>query len=438
MSTKKHDGKHLTNSQRIIIEKGLNDGESFVEIGRQTGKDPGTISKEVRRHLVHHTKKEFDRDIPCANRNQCRVRSMCGDMSCLKMCKQCYRPNFHYTQECSDYVPKVCNLLRKSPYVCNGCVKKQNCLMKKSLYYAKHADECYRDLLVSSREGINQTPVDIAMLDDLISPLLKKGQSMAHIYANHGSHIPCCRRTLYNYIDKTVFSARNIDMRRRVRYKLRKKPTRVSLSAREFRVGRTYDDFKKLLKDAPDTPVIEMDTVVGGKGKGSKVFLTMLFRNCSLMLMFLMEDKTAESVTKVFDWMCSTLGTETFKEIFPVILTDNGTEFQRPERLENDYEGNERSSVYYCNPHSSWQKGMIEKNHEYIRLVVPKGHSLDNLTQKDTRKLMNHINSEARDRLNGCTPFNLSLMLLNNDLHRVLDLEGISPDDVTLHPSLLK
>jgi len=356
----------------------------------------------------------------------------------LKMCKQCYRSDFHCTQECPDYEPKVCPALKKPPYVCNGCKKKQNCLMEKSLYFAKHADECYRDTLVSTREGINQTPADMAMLDDLISPLLKKGQSMAHIYANHGSRIPCCRRTLYNYIDKAIFSARNIDMRRRVRYKIRKKPTRVSLSAREFRIGRTYDDFKKLLKDSPDTPVVEMDTVEGGKGKGSKVFLTMLFRNCSLMLMFLMEDKTAESVAKVFDRMSSALGTDTFNDLFRVILTDNGTEFQRPERLETDPDGNVRTSIYYCNPHSSWQKGMLEKNHEYIRLVIPKGLSLDNLTQNDTNKLMNHINSEARDRLNGCTPFNLSCMLLNNDLHHALDLEAIEPDDVTLHPTLLK
>lgn len=65
LNKKNYDGKHLTSSQRLVIEKGLNDGESFAEIGRKTGKDSGTISKEVRRHLVHHTKKEFDRDIPC-------------------------------------------------------------------------------------------------------------------------------------------------------------------------------------------------------------------------------------------------------------------------------------------------------------------------------------------------------------------------------------
>jgi IS30 family transposase len=432
------DRKHLTLSQRIIIEKGLENNESFSEIARKTEKDPSTISKEVRRHVIHHTKKDRNRDIPCVNRPGCRIRSLCNNKGCIKLCKICSEPDFYCTGICPDYKETVCEKLDKPPYVCNGCPKKINCLLKKSYYSAKYADDCYHDLLVSSREGINQTPVDIAMLDSLISPLLLKGQSLAHIYAHHASEIPCCRKTLYNYIDKSVFSARNIDMRRRVRYKLRKRPTRVSISAREFRIGRTYDDFQKLMKEKPDIPVVEMDTVEGSKGNGSKVFLTMLFRNCSLMLIFLLEEKTTECVTKVFDWLTNELGIETFRELFPVILTDNGSEFQKPERLECDIYGKIRTKIYYCNPHSSWQKGMLEKNHEYIRLIIPKGRGLDRYTPEHTTLLMNNINSEARDSLNGCTPFKLSQMLLNNRLHKALHLEEIAPDDVTLCPELLK
>ena len=80
----------------------------------------------------------------------------------------------------------------------------------------------------------------------------------------------------------------------------------------------------------------------------------------------------------------------------------------------------------------------IEKNHEYIRYVIPKGESLDRYTQADAIKLMNHINSEARDSLNGCTPYELSLRLVNRSLHRVVKLREIPADQVTLKPSLLK
>ena len=156
------------------------------------------------------------------------------------------------------------------------------------------------------------------------------------------------------------------------------------------------------------------------------------------MLIFVLQEKTQEQVINVFDYLTEKLGIEVFRELFPVILTDNGTEFQFPERLECDKNGEIRTRIFYCNPNSSWQKGRIEKNHEYIRYVIPKGQSLDVYTQKDACVLMNHINSEARDSLNGCTPFRLSRMLLNNRLHRLLCLQEIPADEVNLKPSLLK
>lgn len=280
----------------------------------------------------------------------------------------------------------------------------------------------------------------MALLDDLISPLLKQGQSLAHIYAFHGHEIPCSRRTLYNYIDKGVFTAKNIDLRRKVRYesKPRKSGTRISLTAKEFRIGRTYEDFQKYMREHPNAPVVEMDTVEGGRDNSKQAFLTMLFRNCSIMLIFVLEEKTQQQVIDVFDILSEKFGIETFHEMFTVILTDNGTEFQFSTRLECDKNGEIRTHIFYCNPNSSWQKGMIDKNHEYIRYVIPKGKSLYPYTQADAIKLMNHINSEARDSLNGCTPFKLSQLLLNNGLHKVLKLQEIHADTVSLKPSLLK
>lgn len=81
---------------------------------------------------------------------------------------------------------------------------------------------------------------------------------------------------------------------------------------------------------------------------------------------------------------------------------------------------------------------MIEKNHEYIRLVLPKGTSYNSLNQKDVTLLQNHINSEARDSLNGCSPYKLSTLLLAKELHQCLNLVEIAPDDVSLRPKLLK
>ncbi|MBK5246626.1 MAG: hypothetical protein JJE49_05060 [Peptostreptococcaceae bacterium] len=87
---------------------------------------------------------------------------------------------------------------------------------------------------------------------------------------------------------------------------------------------------------------------------------------------------------------------------------------------------------------ASFQKTDIEKNHEYIRYVLPKGSTFDNLSQTDITLLTNHINSTPRVSLNGCTPFELTRVLLGKDVIGAFGLEAVSSDDVTLKPSLLK
>ena len=337
---------------------------------------------------------------------------------------------------CPKYEAKTCGRLEKPPYVCNGCSSLGSCRYHRFIYIAKYADDAYRELLSSSREGINQTPEDMQKLDQLISPLIMKGQSLAHIYANHPGEITCGRRTLYTYINKNVFSARNIDLPRKVRYKPRKSNGQRPPINRQYCINRTYLDFKELLQSAPNTSVVEMDSVEGQKG--GKVLLTLFFRNTNLMLIFLMDAKTQECVRDVFDYLTKSLGLKNFRKLFQVILTDRGTEFQAPNELEYNRSGKKRTSIYYCDPQCSWQKGMIERNHEFIRYVIPKGYTLDIYTQRDMTKLMNHINSVSRDNLNGCSPYQLSLMLQDNILHRKLSLSAIPPDDVLLKPYLLK
>ena len=106
--------------------------------------------------------------------------------------------------------------------------------------------------------------------------------------------------------------------------------------------------------------------------KGKRL-LTMIMRKNSVMLLFLMPDGTADSVRMVFDFLELGLGLERFQRLFPVILTDNGSEFKKVDDLELNEDLLYRTSLFYCDPMASWQKPHIEKNHEYIRYVVPKG-----------------------------------------------------------------
>ena len=124
--------------------------------------------------------------------------------------------------------------------------------------------------------------------------------------------------------------------------------------------------------------------------------------------------------------------------LFPVFLTDNGGEFKKVDDLEltSDYEF--RTNVYYCDPMASWQKPHIEKNHEYIRYVIPRGRSLNPYTQEDMTLLMNHINSTRRVSLGNKAPYEL----INEEdkdmmaLWHLLKMDLIPPDEVHLMPDL--
>ena len=436
MNNHKGNHKHLTLSQRIEIEKGLLAGESFAGISKAISKDPSTISKEVRKHSkVSERKNTNFAPIPCAKRKDCKLMYLC-DKNCGTRCKICKKTGMKCIDICKVYEPIQCEKLLKPPYVCNGCGKRINCLLEKKVYSSKYADDTYRGLLTSCREGINQTPKSIQKMNDILSPLIKKGQSIAHIYAHHAEELGCSRKTTYTYIDAGIFDVINLDLRRTVKYKKRRKATQTSVKNRAHREGRNYEDFEDIAKAIPGYSIVEMDTVEGTKG--GKVFLTMMFRSCRLMLIFLLESKTQKEVKRVFDELTELLGLELFQKMFEVILTDGGTEFQNPYELENTDDGYMRTKIYFCDPYSSWQKGMIEKNHEYIRYVLPKGTSFNHLTQKKVTLLMNHINNEARDSLNKQTPFKLSQLLLDKKLHKAIHLKAIKPDDVTLIPALLK
>ena len=187
----------------------------------------------------------------------------------------------------------------------------------------------------------------------------------------------------------------------------------------------------------PTATYVEMDTVKGCREQGNRM-LTLLFVEQSFMLIFLMRDGKAQTVVEQFDWLTSALGLETFRTLFPVILTDNGSEFKHTREMEYTVDGQRRTRVFYCDPQASWQKPHIEKNHEYIRYVLPRGKSFNPYTQQDIVLLLNHINSTRRSKLDGKTPFELAESSEFQQLKAVLGLRAIPADEVDLTPRLLK
>lgn len=425
--------KHLTLEDRNYIEQRLNDNTSFKDIARFLCKDPTTISKEIRLHRMSdiHPKRIFNNPHNfCTRRFRCKRTNVCNKIQiCEGSCSSCSICN----QTCKDFKKEECSRLYKAPYVCNGCQKRKHiCTVPhKYIYSAIFAQRKYEELRSSSREGANLTKHEALTLDRTVTPLINQGQSPYHILANH-PELGISVKTLYNYIDSGILLSRNIDLKRKVKFKPRKH-SKTGIRDRTVFIGRTYQDFRILDPD----DFCEMDTVLSAKGS-SKCILTLYVPDIELFIARLLPRCSKGAVHAIFDRLEKSLGTYDFLTVFGVCLTDRGSEFADPVSLETGINGIERTSIYYCDPMRSGQKGGIEEVHTMLRMIIPKGTVFTDLTGWQIRKCVDHINATPRKRLDGATPYDLALKKYGPSVVKRLQLRHVVPDEVTLSPKLLK
>lgn len=428
----KPNGKHLKEEDRSFIAESLQAGITFKEIGKLLTKDPSTVAKEVKTNRVFKSAPSYNTGIInlCVHRRDCQEAFICPPEDQGKHCSHGCAICRHCNELCRKFEKESCPSLNKAPYVCNGCGRKRVCRLEKYYYKAVTAQRRYEERLRTSRQGVNISEEDWIALDNFVTPLIRRGQPISHIYSIAGERMPCSKSTLYRYVSSGILSVKNLDLRRVVRYRKRKKKS--STRSHAYRKGRTYLEFNAFLEENPHLHVWKMDTVIGRQG--GKVLLTLFSRRSKLMLLFLLESKTGNEVWATFDYLEERCGADVFQNTFQVILTDNGGEFIDATAIEQSaFSHNCRTKLFYCDSYSSYQKGGIEKNHEYIRWVLPKGSSFDDLTWYDVALLASHINAVARDSLDGLTPYKIC----DPSLLSCVDLIYIEPIEVSLTPSLL-
>lgn len=427
--------KHLTIESRKQIEAGLDNCDSFKAIGKVIGKDCTTVSKEVRNHRVFIKTGSFGHAFnDCSQRFTCTAGMLCN--GCRKNCRNNCRFCKECLQHCREYSKENCALLEKPPYVCNGCSQRSRCTLEKAFYRAYQAQKEYEDVRSESRSGFDITEEELSSLNQLISPLLRNGQSIHHICTNNPDLLPFCEKTIYSYVDARLIDAMNMDLPRKVRRRIRKKKSVEMKVDKSCRISRTYDDFLQFMKDHPDLPVVQIDSVEGIKG--SAVLLTIYFVKSKLQLAFKRACNNSQSVTDIFNWLYETLGPDTYRRLFPTILADNGTEFSNPKAIESDSEGNRRSYVFYCNPSAPHEKGACENNHEFIRRIIPKGYDIALYSVSQIDLMMSHINSYARPDLGDKTPYEVFSFMYGDDILPKLRQELIPANEIILRPSLIR
>ncbi len=154
------------------------------------------------------------------HRFHCKKINACGKIEiCDIYCKSCLKCN----KVCPRFERETCKQIEKAPYVCNGCDKaRSRCsIQTKYDYNAKAADRKYRERLVYARSGVDLSQKQLHELDAIVKPLILQGQSPYMIIANH-PELNISVKTLYNYIDQGLLLARNVDLKRKVKFKPRK------------------------------------------------------------------------------------------------------------------------------------------------------------------------------------------------------------------------
>jgi transposase, IS30 family len=424
---------HLNYEDRLKIQKMLTENYSFKAIGRELNKNCSTVSKEIRNHLTFKKSGSWGHVFnDCIKRSSCNSRDLCDKYDCTQtFCKNCK----FCTSVCIEYEKEICSNLLKPPYVCNGCYKKSKCTLEKRLYDARYAHNEYVYVRSESRSGFNISEAEMQYINEIVSPLLRKGQSLHHICTTHADTIMRSEKTLYTYIDNKCLSVDNMAHPRKVKYRPRRKKRMLKVDKKCF-LGRTYQDYLNFMEKHPDTLVVQMDSVEGIKG--GAVLLTLHFVTSEFMLAFKREHNDSKSVTEIFERLYEKLEASAFSKLFSIILTDRGSEFSNPSAIEFDKSGNKRCKVFYCDPNAPFQKGAAENNHELIIRIIPKGKDIGIYSQDQISLMMSHINSYARKKLNDHSPQETFSFLFGNKYFKEFEQSKILPDEIVLLPSLLK
>lgn len=364
----------LTKAERASIQRGLDKHQSARAIAEALGRAPSTITREIKRHRIITRGKNKG--------------------------------------EVVDKIPEdkaICPRLLRWPGVCNGCkYRRYHCGKDwRCEYNSSRAQHIADKMLVDARRGVNATEEEFDREIKIIRFDFSRGLSPAQISRGRKDELPISEATIYRWVRQGYGGMSNLELRREVGYKKRKQHTTKPTAHGK---NRSYKAFLALGEETCES-ACEMDTVIG-KSHDSQCILTLYLRPYHFQFALLLPEKTSSAVTAALDGLEEILGLKLFKQLFGLILTDNGVEFSDFKTIERSaVSKRSRTKVYYCDVRQSQQKAGCERNHVELRKLLPKGRniSFDDLDSWDMSVVMSEMNSEPRPSLLGASPISLFL-----------------------------
>lgn len=418
--------KHITSDHRYKILKYLSLGFNLPKIAKILGFNKTSIYKEIILNSIVENKKTLTENHGfrnCKNILSCKAK---GITKCPKVCFK--------------YLAKTCPLITKPFQVCNFCERKAECRNYEHLiYHPEIAHDNAKDRFRSNKSRIKLSTSQLEDFDKYVSKLLINGQSPEAI-KSYSSFVefPVCSKTLRNYIDKGLMTAKPIDLRR----KLSIRPSKDYSYQRNYshdplkKIDHLYSDYLHFMENHPNLTTFQCDTVLG-KRQDKKCLLTIHADLLHFQMYILLTNKTPCKVLEAFNSIKRKLGEERFSEVFSVLLSDNGGEFDDLTSLEVNKEGMVITHVFYTRAYRSSDKAECERNHELFRYIRQKGKTLETLDEKDLQIINSNINSYPRKSLKWKTPIEAMKEMFGEDIIDLLGIIEIKRKDVNLTASLL-
>lgn len=411
---RKTKNTHFTLETRKLIEEGLNSNYSVTEIAKLLHRDRSNISREISKHTKIHTPLTFGKANRC---NNCKKR------------KECLRST---SLECEDFENDLCEKLKSSPHVCNGCETKSGCRKAKQYYKAMEANLQYEEKLHSTRKTLHYTELELNILNNDFYCLVKNTGSIYHsLIVINGMGFTFKKSSIYRQIKKGRLRLKSSDL---PRVSKRVKKESKDKSYKRDIEGHTYEDYIDYKNSNQKAIEWQMDCVQGIIGKDEPVLLTLQIVEIKFLFAFIMTKQTANKVKETLEYFKNEITPVIFDKIVNILLTDNGHEFIKLEDLQEICTS---TNIYYCHPYSSYEKGSIENNHEQIRKVIPQGVSLKPYSQNDINNVISNANSLLREKLDGKCPFDLVNNYIPIETLNKLGIHKIPVKDVQLNPYLL-
>lgn len=231
--------------------------------------------------------------------------------------------------------------------------------------------------------------------------LLKKRLSPEQISAvlHQTQQLSISTETIYAYIRRDRRQGGTLYRYLRQAGKQRRKRYRSPDSRGKLRGKRSIHDRPKAANNRSRIGHWEGDTVMGPAGS-KPCIVTLVERKSGYLMIGKLDDRTVASTNQRLRQLIARA-----PEQFKTITVDNGTEFHGYEDLEKVT----GARFYFADPYHSWQRGTSENTNGLIRQYLPKGVSMEDLTQQQCNAIANEINNRPRKRYGWKTPAELFL-----------------------------